>query len=155
MEICVFCSRRGDEEDNPKIHMQSHGNLDFPCGKHLQDPCVRPWKSVFFLILNSYAKLRKQRLAIGRHLKDPCVRLWSYFSRRGHGAEIFMRQARARSTRGAMEICVFFAVGGMEKTCLKSKCSAIETFTFHSASICKIHAWGYGNAFFWRKGDGE
>ena len=109
--------------------MQSHENHDFSIGEAFERSVLLSMKfEVFFSLEKEW----------GRYPQNPCAKSWKRL--------LSLGQAFARSVRVAMDFFLFlFAVGGMEKTCLKSKCSAIETFTFHWLWKC----------IFWRKGDGE
>ena len=86
------------------------------------------------------------------------IRAWGYgnryfFPRLGNGKQFRELTCKAIDFllgRRLQDPCVgLWKSGGvMKKTIRKSTCKAMQTLTFHAASICKIHAWGYGNLFF-------
>ena len=132
--------------------MQSHKSHDFLLGRHLQDPCVGLWKSVFFVRGGVMKKTIR---------KSTCKAMETLTF---HAASI------CKSMRTAMEICVFFDLELICKTTETKTCywqafersvrEAMELFlaegarsrNFHAASQGKIHAWGYGNLCFFRGG---
>ena len=60
MEIQVYLFREGVMEKKfEKNHMQRHGNCDFPFGRHLQDPGVGLWNSMFFFAAREWKKFRE------------------------------------------------------------------------------------------------
>ena len=162
-----FFSRLGNGKTIPRTHMQSHRNHDFLLGRHLQDPCVGLWKSVFFVRGGVMKKtIRKSTCkameTLTLHAASIC-KIHAY----GHGNLCFFGEGGSKTHimqsygnndlllgRHLKDQCVrlwsYFSRRGDGAEILKHYTSS--TLTFHAASQGKIHAWGYGNLCFFRGG---